>query len=75
MAVSLDMREPIHVRVVHDFGPFSIGTWVYGAGSDKALISLHDSGSTLVFRGDETLEAELLQRLALPPGSINALGP
>lgn len=73
MAVSLDPRKPEHLSLFKIFGPRSIHTEAYAEDPEVMLIVAHDSGSSIVFVGDDLLLEEFLRLTGIERRHVSTL--
>lgn len=73
MAVALDLRVEEHSELLRSFGPFSIHAEVYGKNESDSVISIDDSGASVVFRGNADVAREVEALAGLPRGSVQEL--
>lgn len=73
MAVALDLRLGEHRELLRSFGPFSIHAEAYGRNDSEPLITIHDSGASIVFRGNPDVAREVEALAGLARGSVQEL--
>jgi hypothetical protein len=70
MRVRLDLKSEEHLDVLRTFGPYSIHAEVYLADEPDYVLSMHDSGTSVVFKWDPEAIAELVIRARVPGDAL-----